>query len=104
MEGKPTGVRAGTRAVAVSGGSGASPRGLGRRPGRNGRTAFVTWGRREQVEPDDVDQRGHPVPPADLLSLLVGASGIGDGHLPDSRLSLCQAGSHLGLEPEPVAG
>src|SRR5581483_11437298 len=57
----------------------------------------------EQVEPEDVPDRRHPVAPADLLSLGVGPAGVGDRHLPDPGPRLRQPRRDLGLETEPVA-
>ena len=44
------------------------------------------------VEPHDVPERRHAVPPADLLSFRVGAPRIGDRHLPDAGAVPAPAG------------
>ncbi len=56
----------------------------------------------QQVETQDVPQRGDPIPPVDLLALGVGPPAVADRHLPDARPGPRQACGQLGLDAEAV--
>src|SRR5262249_61734199 len=56
----------------------------------------------KETEPEDVAQRGDPVPPCDLLAFLVGSSVVANWDLVDSAAEFRDLHRDFGLEAEPV--
>ena len=87
--------------------SAARPSTEGRRRVRSARRPRHFLGgtfRREEVEADDMEERGDAILPADLLALGIGAAVVRNRQLPDPGIRLGQPGGDLGLEAETVAG